>query len=95
MKINELNLAREFLATPSLWEGNQFGLTQFEFPKVDMSGFEPSSIPGKLRLGHHIELVFLQLLQHSKKYEVVLHNLPIRKDGITLGEIDFIVRELS
>ncbi|MCG2461407.1 DUF1853 family protein [Flavobacteriaceae bacterium F89] len=95
MEIPNTSRFEAFIKTPRLWRGTQFGLTQFELPKVDLDQFKPSSIPEKLRLGHYIEGIFLQLLQHSKRYGVLLHNRPVRKDGITLGEIDFIVKELN
>ena len=95
MKIHDSSRYIAFMETPCLWEGTLFGLTQFEFPKIDLSNFNASPLPDNIRLGHQIEQVFLQLLQHSKKHEVLLHNLPVRNDEKTLGEIDFIVRELS
>lgn len=94
MKIPDTSRFEAFINTPNLWEGTFFGLTQFEFPKVDLSHFNASPLPDNLRLGHQIEQVFLQLVQHSNKYEVLLHNLPIKNEERTLGEIDFILKDL-
>jgi len=82
-----------FLNTPPLWKKEQFGIQQFEFPNLDLTNFSPSPIPQNIRLGHQMEYVFKQLLDYSKDYDVVLHNLPIRQEKITLGEIDFILKE--
>lgn len=82
-----------FLNTPSIWEKEQFGIQQFEFPELNLKNFSPSPIPKNIRLGHQMEYVFKQLLEYSKAYEVVLHNLPIRQNKITLGEIDFILKD--
>jgi len=82
-----------FLNTPPLWEKEQFGIQQFEFPNIDLHSFLPKPIPQNIRLGHQMEYVFKQLVAYSEIYEVVLHNLPIRQDKITLGEIDFILRD--
>lgn len=82
-----------FLNTPPLWLHTQFGIQQFGFPRVDMTDFIPKTIPQKIRLGHQMEHVCKQLLDHIDGYEVLLHNLPIREGKLTIGEIDFILRE--
>ncbi|WP_437368574.1 DUF1853 family protein [Maribacter litoralis] len=73
----------------------QFGVPQFQFPELVIDGFVPSPIPEKLRLGHRMEYVCKQLLDASAQYEVLLHNLPIREEKQTIGEIDFIVQETA
>jgi len=84
-----------FLNTPPLWVNEQFAIQQFDFPKVDLSSFKSKPIPKKIRLGHQMEYVFKQLIIHSKKYEVILHNLPVRQGKQTIGEIDFILKDLQ
>ncbi|MGB5556010.1 MAG: DUF1853 family protein [Flavobacteriaceae bacterium] len=83
-----------FLNTPPLWKNTAFGIRQFDFPEIDLSDFVAEPIPMNIRLGHQMEYVFNQLIAHSRQYEVVLHNLPIKKENRTIGEIDFILREL-
>jgi hypothetical protein len=73
----------------------QFGVPQFQFPEVMTDGFEPTPIPENLRLGHQMEYVCKQLLYASKEYEVLVHNMPIRKEKQTIGEIDFILKETA
>nr|WP_052958625.1 DUF1853 family protein [Maribacter thermophilus] len=68
---------------------------QFEFPKMDLSNFTPAPIPENLRLGHQLENVCKQLLDHSSQYEVLVYNLPIREGKQTLGEVDFILRDVA
>jgi len=82
-----------FLNTPPIWLNSQFGIQQFDFPQVDVSNFSPTPIPQKIRLGHQMEHVCKQLLDHSDTHEVLLHNLPIREGKQTIGEIDFILKE--
>ncbi len=84
-----------FLHTPPLWHGKQFDIQQFEFPNVDLKTFQPKVIAGNYRLGHQMEYVFKQLIEHSEAYDVILHNLPIRQEKRTLGEIDFILTDKS
>lgn len=84
-----------FLNTPPLWVNEQFGIQQFVFPKLNLTNFKPTLIPQKLRLGHQMEYVFKQLIEHSVHYEILVHNIPIRRDKQTLGEIDFILKEVA
>ena len=82
-----------FINTPPLWKKKQFDIRQFEFPSLVLESFNPKSIPGNIRLGHQMEYVFTQLVEYSKAYEVVLHNLAISQEKITKGEIDFILND--
>lgn len=82
-----------FLNTPSIWINEQFGIQQFDFPAVDLKSFTPEPIPKKIRLGHQMEYVFKQLISHSKEFDVILHNLPVREGKQTIGEIDFILKD--
>lgn len=84
-----------FLNTPPLWQNEQFGIQQFKFPEIDLKAFQPKAIPSKLRLGHQMEYVFKQLIEYSSDYEVLLHNLPIKSGKQTIGEIDFILKEIQ
>jgi len=84
-----------FLSTPPLWIKEQFGMQQFEFPDIDLTSFQPNPVPEHIRLGHQMEFVFKQLIEHSADYEVLLHNLPVRKGKQTIGEIDFIVENIQ
>ena len=81
-----------FLQTPPLWTKTQFGIRQFEFPQIDLSDFTPAPIPQNIRLGHQMEQVCKQLLDHSLDYEIFVFNLPVRKGKQTLGEIDYILK---
>ena len=71
------------------------GLMQFVFPKIDFENLETEVIPSNLRLGHKIEHIFLQLIKHSKVYKVIAHNIPIRKNKVSLGEIDFLLQRVD
>ncbi|APQ18924.1 hypothetical protein A9200_05215 [Maribacter hydrothermalis] len=73
----------------------EFGVAQFEFPKLDLNEISPIAIPQKLRLGHQMEYVCKQLLDASDEYQVLLHNRPIREGKQTIGEIDFILKEAT
>mgnify|MGYP003639546476 CR=1 FL=1 len=91
----ELEQSRVFLDTPALWESSFFNVEQFKFPEIDLTNFKPKPIPQNIRLGHQIEHLFFQLLEFSKIYKVVLFNQPIKRDKITIGEIDCIVQHIK
>lgn len=82
-----------FLNTPPLWRGFEFGIQQFEFPEMELGNFIPEEIPKNIRLGHQMEHVFKQLIEQYKRYEILVHNLPIRDENRTLGEIDYILKD--
>jgi hypothetical protein len=84
-----------FLNTPPLWTGTQFGIEQFHFPQIDLGFFKPKPIPERVRLGHRMEYVCKQLIEFHPDYEIILHNLPVRDGKRTIGEIDFILREVE
>lgn len=44
------------------------------------------------RLGHYFERLYECLIRDLIGWEILLKNQPIRSNGITLGELDFIVR---
>ncbi|MEO0527001.1 MAG: DUF1853 family protein [Bacteroidota bacterium] len=83
-----------FLNTPPLWTKEQFGITQFEFPEIDLNDFVPRPFPNNIRLGHQMEHVFKQFITHDINYRVVLHNIPVRAGNQTLGEIDFVLKDV-
>lgn len=88
-------LLQGFLNTPPLWENQSFGIKQFEMPVVGPNRSLSHPIPDHLRLGHQIEHVFRQVLARSADHRILLHNKAIRKDKITLGEIDFIMEQVA
>lgn len=83
-----------FYRTQPLWLNDQFGIPQFVFPEVDSLRFSNKTIPTNLRLGHQMETVFKELIERSTSYEMILHNIPLVREKRTIGEIDFILRNL-
>lgn len=84
-----------FKNTPPLWVNEQFEIQQFDFPEVDLTSFKPVPIPKNIRLGHQMEYVFKQLILHSEPYEIIVHNLAIKEGNRTIGEIDFILKDVK
>ncbi len=84
---------RGFLDTAPLWKNTQFNLTQFDLPVIDLENFKPQPIPKNIRLGHRVEYILKQLLDYSKRYDVLAHNVQIKRGKETIGELDFILRD--
>lgn len=79
-----------FLASHLLWEGCQFGLTQFGYLKKSNT-INIAAIPDNLRLGHQIEHIYLELLYDSELYDIIAHSLQLVENKKTLGELDFVI----
>jgi hypothetical protein len=92
---NNISYYKAFFYTPSLWSGELDGLLQFVFPKISFDNLEMGTIPSQVRFGHKIEHIFLMLIQHSRQYQVIAHNIPITKEKVSLGEIDFILQDID
>ncbi len=72
--------------TPELWYGNLIGLTQFEF--IRNYTFSTIKTEKKLRLGHLVERFVLNDLENDSTIEILSENIQIRKNKITIGELD-------
>lgn len=70
-------------------------MEQFVFPYIDQRTFKARSIPDNRRLGHQMEFIFKQLLDQCNAYELMVYNLPIKDGKRTIGEIDFILNEVT
>ena len=76
-----------FLQTPSLWENNAvFELHQFTIEQKSLP--INLGIDTKLRLGKYIERFVSYQLQHDQSVQLLAENIQIKKDKITLGELD-------
>lgn len=90
-----------FLRTPPLWRNQDvFGLQQFELPgysfpeAMDLQKALPD-LETNYVLGKRMERFFEFLLKNSRTIKVLKSNIQIRQDKITLGEIDFLAKDIS
>ena len=87
-----------FINTPLLWKGNNIGgLVQCEnipikFPE-QLTGEEEISSSKNLVLGKRVESFFAIGIKNSNKLELLAANIQIYKNKITLGEIDFLLKD--
>jgi len=82
-----------FINTPLLWENHHImGLAQLELPIQSPSQFNETLL-SNLRLGKRVErFVIAELNQHGN-IEVLLENTQIKREKITIGEIDCILKK--
>ena len=83
-----------FLKSDLLWTNTEFGLEQFVLENDKLDYKRLCSVPKKLRLGHQVEHIYLQLLKASNKYKVLAHSIQLIEYKRTLGELDFIIKSL-
>jgi hypothetical protein len=84
-----------FLNTPSLWIGNSvFEMDQLVLPDFTLNETIPQFDP-KLRLGKLVENFVFEVLNQDSSSEVLIENIQIRKEKISIGEIDCILKYLN
>ena len=84
-----------FINTPNLWEDDTvFGMAQLELPKIKLNVLKKDFNP-KLRLGKLVENFVFEVLNQSSQTEVIVENIQVRKEKISIGEIDCILKLLN
>lgn len=87
-------LLKVFIQTPPLWLDQQFGIKQFVFPEIDYVAVHDGKVPANMRLGHKMEHIFKNCLEGQRIYKLLAHNVAVKRDNRTLGEIDFLLKDL-
>ena len=62
--------------------------------QLDSTLTETLSLLKSRRLGIYFEALWIFVFSHHPDYELLGHNIPIRAQGKTLGELDFVVRHI-
>ncbi len=93
----ETDRLRYFLDCADLFERELPDGTPLFHTNLDAINHAPSVNPdGKnLRFGHMMELYFSAWLASHPHYEVLAQNIQLISEGVTLGEIDFLVKDSS
>jgi hypothetical protein len=73
-------LPKDYLATLQTWD------------KHPTLAPDILNTPPHYRLGHYVEALYACLLTDLLGWTLLARNLPVRDDGITLGELDFVVQ---
>ena len=88
-----------YLNTPPLWRGELLGVKQFDPGKtlpVRLPDPEIAipSLSSNFVLGKRMESFFELIIQNSERYNLLANNIQISRDKITLGELDFLLKDL-
>lgn len=95
-----VNQYKGFLSSASIFKGSSFtGFLNFEpFYEINDSSLQPylaAEYPENLVLGKRVELFFLAAIKTLQGYQIIASNIQINNEQRTLGELDFIVKELK
>lgn len=71
------------------------GLPTFDLSSLKLAGEQDFQLPTNVRLGHLAEKVVSELIKSSINYKVLYENIQLIEDKRTIGEIDFILKELE
>jgi hypothetical protein len=69
----------------------------FDFEDINLNkiNFSTLQINEKIPLGKRVERFFEFYIQNSNRYELTNHNIQIIEDKNTIGEIDFIIKDIK
>lgn len=89
-----------FLNTPSIFKNSNFaGFTLFKWlNRISNTSSNPifeKEFSKNLVLGKRVEYFFLLAIKASPEYELIANNIQINDENRTLGELDFIVKNLK
>lgn len=90
-----------FIADTNWWNTKQLEQEyQIYLPQLQQLDKDPAALEAALektkshRLGHYFEALMAFWLQTTPAYELLLNQFPLRNQHRTLGEIDYLVRDL-
>ena len=96
LDLNSKNIQLQFegfCKTPTLWKNDAvFDLQQFQIKNNTTTTFE-NEIPKYLRLGKRVERFVAHQLKQNASISILAENVQIQQEKITVGEIDFIIKE--
>ncbi|AEV32306.1 protein of unknown function (DUF1853) [Owenweeksia hongkongensis DSM 17368] len=93
-EIATLKQYQAFVNCPSLWLPASAPFSLFPFPwRECVLEDQEITIPENVVFGRKMESFFSQAISQSKDYEILAENLQIISDKITLGELDFLVKD--
>ncbi len=89
-----------FINTPSIFENSKYsGFTLFVFPnKISFTSSNQildKNFSKNLVLGKRVEYFFLAAIKDSGEYQIIAHNIQINDKDRTLGELDFILKDIE
>ncbi|UBZ06631.1 DUF1853 family protein [Salegentibacter mishustinae] len=88
-----------FLNTPALWKNYFQEIQQFELPEINDPLQKPiaedlPSLSTNFVMGKRVERFFEWLIRQNQGYKLLAENMQISRNKITLGELDFLLKDL-
>ena len=68
-------------------------ISAFEMDVNKLADIPLAEIPDNIVLGKRIEYLFHSYIEQSARYELIEKNIQVIKDKITIGELDFILKD--
>ncbi|TPN85129.1 DUF1853 family protein [Aquimarina algicola] len=87
-----------FLQSHLLWDDFNFGLQQFDFKSINNISYDTIHsihVGDNEVLGKRVEHFFEYCIENSDIYTLLAKNLQVFKEKITIGELDFIIKDLN
>jgi len=92
--MNTRSRIQSILTCPSL-DAEVTGFPGFLLQDLNLHDNPEISLPSNLRLGHLAEKVVSQLIEQSDNYQLLNENIQLIEDKQTLGELDFLIKEIN
>ncbi len=88
-----------FLSNNSISNSDAFfGLTSFNFKELSKKTPQPDIVDVIINdnevLGKRVESFFEYCIRFSQNYEIIAKNIQVFKEKITIGELDFLIKDL-
>ena len=88
-----------FLNTPALWKNYFQEIQQFQLPQINDPLQKPiaedlPSLSTNFVMGKRVERFFEWIIRQNQGYKLLAENMQISRDKITLGELDFLLKDL-
>ncbi|SKB31766.1 hypothetical protein SAMN05660776_0335 [Salegentibacter holothuriorum] len=88
-----------FINTPPLWKKDFQGIQQFELSEIINPLQKPiaedlPSLSSNFVMGKRVERFFEWIIRQNQDYKLLAENKQVSRDKITLGELDFLLKDL-
>lgn len=88
-----------FLNTPALWKNYFQEIQQFQLPQINDPLQKPiaedlPSLSTNFVMGKRVERFFEWIIRQNQGYKLLTENMQISRNKITLGELDFLLKDL-
>lgn len=88
------NQFQAFINCPSLWLDSSAPFALFTLPSLQSISVDKEiTLPENVVFGRKMESFFSHAISNSDRYDLLAENLQVISDKVTLGELDFLLRD--